>query len=374
MRRPIGPVRALLNVLACLGLLGIAGSGAYQVAGRHWLVQETVPVRAQFASIGGIEPGARVFIQGIDAGTVDAIEAPSKAGEPVTLLLRIDAKLRPLLRADALARVATQGVVGARIVEITPGTPDAPPLAANAAIATEPPMELGELMVRARDSLERVEAVASAAEQGLAEITAIAASIRGGEGTLGRLVADDEAYQRLVRLTEQGERTLGDLDDNLNAVKQTWPISSYFNRRGYDDRERALYRPGSNRQSRSVAASDLFEPGRSILTLQGRRSLDELARWLEPRLIRDCEVVVASFGGEANDADLADILTQEQAESVRRYLVEEHGLDSAGWFRSRKVAAIGFGLTSPVAVPPPLGNPLGLPAQRVEVIVFSPTA
>lgn len=371
MRRAAGPVRAFVNGLLCLAILGAAGFGAWRVAGRHWQVQETFRVRADFRSIGGVEEGGRVFVQGIDAGVVEAIVPPSAPGEPVALVLRVDARLRPLVRSDAVARIAAQGVVGSKVVEIRPGSAGAPPLPPDGAIGTEEAPELADLLTDARSSLQRVDAAATAAERGLAEITAVATSIREGEGTLGRLVRDDEAYRRLVRLTSEGERTLDDLNDNLDALKHTWPISGYFNKRAYFDRDRALYQPGADRESRTLEAAELFERGRAVLTAAGRRHLDEVAAWLEPRLKSESELVIASFTDESLDEDLAQVLTQERSEAVRRYLIDRHRVNAAGWFRSRKVAAIGFGTQAARSVPAPLG---ALPGSRVEIVMFTPRA
>src|SRR4051794_9729766 len=116
MGREIGRWRALLNGAFVLAMLGLAGFGVVQVARRHWHWRETFRVRADFATIGGVEVGGRVRVQGMDAGVVESILAPARPGLPVSLILRLDTGLRPLVRADATARIATQGVVGARIV------------------------------------------------------------------------------------------------------------------------------------------------------------------------------------------------------------------------------------------------------------------
>ncbi len=371
MQHHIGFFRALCNGLLSLSILGVAGYGTFQVAGRQWLVQETFVTKAHFDSIGGIEVGARVLVQGIDAGVVEAIEPPARPGEPVALRLRIDERLRPLVRSDALAQIASQGVVGAKVVEIQPGQPDAPPLSPDGILRAEEPIELADLLREAAQSLQKVNAVADAAGQGLEEIQGIASLIREGEGTLGRLVRDEEAYDRLVQLTNQGEQTLDDLNENLVALKHTWPISRYFNQRSYFDRESLLYQPGSDRESRTIRESDLFEPGRAVLTPRGRNRLDEVAKWFTPALKRQSEVVIAAFTDETQDDDLARVLTQEQAEAVRRYLVERHHLESAGWFRSRKVAAVGFGSKTPRTLP---AEANGLPLRRIEIILFSPPA
>ena len=78
---------------------------------------------------------------------------------------------------------------------------------------------------------------------------------------------------------------------------------------------------------------------------------------------------IAAFTDDDHDLEIADLLTQEQAESVRKYLVEKHGIDSAGWFRSRKVAAIGFGTQVPRLQEEPAGV---LPPRRVDIILFTP--
>ena len=64
------------------------------------------------------------------------------------------------------------------------------------------------------------------------------------------------------------------------------------------------------------------------------------------------------------------MLTQEQADAVRNYLVTRHSLDSIGWFGTRKVAAIGFGTHVPRAMADDGGTPP--PARRVEIILFTP--
>jgi len=371
MRREIGVGRALANGALVLAVLALAGFGAARVAGRQWRVQRTFPVRADFATVGGVDVGARVRVQGVAAGVVAAVEPPAEPGRPVRLVFRVDERLRGLVRSDATARVVSDGVVGAKVVEITPGRPGAAPLGPDGRIDAEAPQELSDLLRQARTSLARIDAVAEAAERGLGEINAIAAAVRKGEGSLGKLVQEDEAYRRLVNLSNRGERTLNDLEENLAALKQTWPLSRYFRDRAFFDRDRVLFRPGAERDSRTLRQDELFEPGRSVLTAQGRLKLDEVGVWFKKVKRPASEVVIAAFTDEPRDSDLALILTQEQADAVRKYLVAKHSVDSAGWFSSRKVAAVGFGTESPR---PASADGQDRPPRRVEVILFTPQA
>src|SRR5262249_15070313 len=159
---------------------------------------------------------------------------------------------RPLVRSDAVARVVTEGVVGARVIEIVPGRPDAPSLPAGGTIAAEPPVEVAELIRTAAGALERIDAASRAAEKSLNEIDQISTAIRKGDGNLGKLVQDDEVYRKLVALSERGERTLSALDENLDALKHTWPLSRYFQARSFFDRDSVLFRPSAERDSRTL--------------------------------------------------------------------------------------------------------------------------
>ena len=210
-----------------------------------------------------------------------------------------------------------------------------------------------------------------AAEGRLGEIKLITASIHRGEGTLGKLIRDDTLHQNLTDLSHQSERTLTALEDNLAALKETWPLSRYFDRRAYADRERAVLPAGL------VAQQPVPRHGRPVRIRP--RALDprgagppgrEIACWKPvcrpPELPdRDCRLYRRPERSRAR----AEILTQEQADSVRKYLVDKHAVQSAGWFRSRKVAAVGFGTHVPPTQDP---LPPGSPPRRIEIILFTP--
>ena len=237
----------------CVAVLALGCFGLYQVAGRQWQVQPTFRVRVQFDTIAGLEVGNRVRLQGIDAGVIERVIAPDQPGQPVELVLRVNRRLKHLIRTDAVARIVAEGMVGAKVVELAPGRPDAPTLGEMDRIASERPTEVSDLLKKAASSLARIDAATLAAEQGLGDLTAIVGSVRRGEGSLGKFIRDESVYQNLVNLSRRGERALTDLDENLTALKETWPLSRYFDHRAYLDRERVLYQPGALRAVAQLA-------------------------------------------------------------------------------------------------------------------------
>lgn len=373
MGREITWVRALASSLFVLIALGLAGLGGLQIARRHWNWQPTVVHRAEFPTVAGLEVGARVLVQGLDAGAVEAIEPPTVPGGSVRVRFRLDQRLQGLVRSDATARISTQGIVGAKVLEIVPGQPDAPDLIPSQSLRAERPREISDLVAEATASLRELNIVFESARVGLGEINAIAAGIRRGEGTLGRLVVDDEAYRRVLALAQHGESTLNDLSDNLAALKQTWPLTRYFDRRGFEEIDRVLYQPGSAREATVIAAIELFEPDRAVLTAAGHRRLDAFAAWFQDsEHPASTSLVIAAFTDQApeGDEELARILTQGQADAVKAYLSVRHRLQSNGWFTaSRKIAAVGFGTRSP-HIPEPASSTN--PTRRVEIILFTP--
>lgn len=366
--------RLWANVGFAAVVLAIGAFGAREVARRQWRTQPTFHVRAQFQSVGGVEPGHRVRFQGIDAGVVQGVAPPAEPGEPVELTLRIDERIRPLVRVDTVARIVSEGMIGARVVELKPGAADARAVVDGGLIASETPLDLAELTRQAGDSLAEFNQTAQSAREALAQAAAIAADVRDGKGSLGKLVRDDSVYDNLVALTRRGEKTVTAMEDDLMALKQTWPLSRYFESRAYLEKDRALYHPGARRVSRAIASDELFEPGGALLTPSGKARLDEIARWFQGAKRDRTEVVVAAFADPELDPELAEALTQEQAAAARAYLVDQHGIDSNGWFKKkRKVAAIGFGGRSPLLVEEVDDEPHA-PTRRVEIFLFTPQA
>ena len=87
---------------------------------------------------------------------------------------------------DAVARIVSEGLVGAKLVELTPeARPGSPTRHALAGTGRD-----DRLMQKAAASLARLDAATVAAEK-VCGSDAIAASIHQGEGSLGKLIRDD---------------------------------------------------------------------------------------------------------------------------------------------------------------------------------------
>ncbi len=96
----LGTVVLLALGLSVLALFLIhANDGAFAVAGYQIWGEKPFRVRAGFQDIQGVSPGTLVRIMGMDAGEVERLDPPSIPGEPVIVVLKLNAKQRQLIRA-----------------------------------------------------------------------------------------------------------------------------------------------------------------------------------------------------------------------------------------------------------------------------------
>lgn len=339
MSRTLGRWQQAILGVAVIAGLGLATTMVVAVGNRQWLWNKSFHVRVGFRQIQGVEEGTRVRVLGRDAGVVEHVHMPKDPTGEVVLRLRLDNRLHPLVRGDAVARIVSEGMIGGKILEIDPGSNNVAAVRDDAVIASQPTADLTDLIGQVRGTLE---------------------GIRNGEGSLGKLVKDDEIYLELLKLVKQGRGTMSSLKQDADAIKGMPIVRSYV-----QDATRLLIRPDCARYRQWIAEGELFDPGRAILTAPGRQRLDAVASWLEGIKNKGSEIVVVGYASPGGDADISRALTQKQSEVVCDYLTGQHAVQKIGWFSRRRVTPLGCGVEPPL-IPQP-EKPPGL-----EVILFIP--
>lgn len=191
--------------------------------------QYTYPVRLRFNFVNGIETGAPVRVSGVQVGEVRAIEVyRDEAGQQQKVELGVRISRDAQLEEDAVAYINTLGLLGEKYVEIVPGTPGGRLITAGEiltgrdSVSTEKMMEsaygaVGELQKavsslnavmgdpQTQESIKGTLANSQEATQQLtlflSQANGVMAKIARGEGTVGRLLTQDDLYQDLKDLT-----------------------------------------------------------------------------------------------------------------------------------------------------------------------------
>jgi phospholipid/cholesterol/gamma-HCH transport system substrate-binding protein len=349
--RSLSRFQAVVLGLIVLTGLSLAGGGLFLIGGRGWYGADAFHVRAGFREIRGVEVGTRVRLKGMDAGEVVAVLSPEQLDDPVVLRLRLKGEYRRLIRPDAVVRIESDGLVGGKVLEIKPApTPSAAP-AADGLVAEDQLLQ--------GDSSDLMEDAAAALN-----------GIREGKGSLGKFLTDTQAHDAFVEMIHQGtkalaksEETATALQQDADALKRLPVVGAYV-----EDPAALLQRYKSDRQRRIFSANDLFEPGRAVLTTQGRQDLDGLAPWLKSLKRPGSDVVIVAYADPRSvNPQAAQALTRQESETVCDYLKARQGVQKIGWFSTRKVTPLGLGVE-----PSPMPESDPLPPDRLEIQIFTP--
>lgn len=167
-------------------------------------------------SAAGLVPGAPVQVAGQNVGQVDRVEfirpeQRPESGEAVAVWLGVNVSIRDQIRADSRARVRTQGLLGDRLIDIEPGSPDSPVLAEGDTLAAAPALSYEELLAQAADAVQSLIGLSN-------DLTATLGRVAAGEGSLGQLLVDDALYGSLVALNENLNRVIAPVADGRGAL------------------------------------------------------------------------------------------------------------------------------------------------------------
>lgn len=347
---------AVLGFVVLLGLV-LGAVGIFSVGSSKGLWGDHVRIWAQFPQINGIDQGTRVRIKGINAGQVESISLPGERCGDVLVCLSVERRFFQLLGNDARAVILSEGLIGGKVIELEPGTTGT--LEPNAVIAGQPDQMMAKLRDFANRStllMDEFQMLTKNASRTLDETQGLVQDIRTGQGPMGR---------ELVGSLKQLQHTSESVGHGFDAMKHVPFVGKYV-----DPSTRLLVRPSFARHAFVLEEKELFEPGRSNLTTQGRARLDGLATGELARFSKTTgsEIVVAVFTAPPLDERTATILTEEQAEAVRTYLVDHHKVNRLSWWSGRNVTPLGMG----TRMAPGGTSRSDAPPRRVEIVVFVP--
>jgi hypothetical protein len=341
-------------VVGLLVLMGAAGAtyALFAVGDRQRLWSETFLVHVGFEKVQGVGVGTPVRVRGLEAGVVAAIDLPraDRSEAPLILKLELDRRFAHLLHADASARIRSEGMVGAKVIELEPGSPNIGLLADGAVIPSKPGQELNDVIDQAASLVN---------------------DLKNGQGSLGKLLKDDKVYHEVTGTLEQTRQLMQRSQDAVASIQQdAEAIKKLPIVRGYvEDTTSLLVRHSGTRYRKVFAAADLFEPNRAVLTDEGKGRLAELGAWFPDHKVKGSDIVVVGYADakETPNVAVAHTLTVRQTEAVVQYLRDNLKAHKLGWFSSRNVTPVGCGSKAP-----PVGETEQLPAGRIEVLVFTP--
>ena len=438
-----------------LGGLSLFTIGLFMIGDRQMAFAKKVTIATEFKKITGLQPGGIVRVSGAKAGAITKIVPPATPGGKFRVEFEITEALRQLVRLDSLASIETEGLVGGNYLGVGSGTDASPAAQAGATIPSKEPFEIAELLQQMADTIVKVnttiqtvntvieelkvdvqravvsgadtidlahtlmtdvsgdlKAMAANGAKLSADAAQITETVRKGEGSLGKLVNDDELYVRTTNVAKQAEeiavaarqvveqakstlagfqskdgpvegmaaslkQTMDDarkamsaFAENMEALKRNFLVRGFFKDRGFYSlaeispaayRQGALTQGGLVQTSRNwLKAAALFEPTPERqpderLTKDGQAQLDAA---ISAYLDRAASGVLMIEGYvQAGTRDELYLRSRVRASLVRDYLIGKYGLTP------QTVGAMPLGKDS-------AGSPAGEPWDGVALAFF----
>ena len=206
-------------------------------------------------------------------------------------------------------------------------------------IASQPPLEMAQLLQKASGLLDGTQQAIQNATQATANLDSISAKIDKGQGTAGALVNDKQLYSNLEKTSSsmrdtmvQAQAGVTDFQENMEAMKHNFLIKGYFKSRGYEDsaelakNEIEKLPEGAPAKEFTYSAKQLFDKQDSA-KLKNQKSLNAGGEFLANNQFGFAVVVVSE--GMEGDTQKELVLTEARAMVVRQYLVENFGFDDS---------------------------------------------
>lgn len=162
----------------------------------------------------GLREGGSVTLAGQLVGTISRIEfLPPDADTTRTLrvTMEVDQALRDQIRLDSRARLRTLGLLGDKVIDISPGTPAGRPLVSGDTIRLAEGVDYEAVIAQASSAVEDLVALA-------ADMRVLSGKVVAGEGTVGKLLTDEKLYVELASTLEQTDRMLARLQSRNGTV------------------------------------------------------------------------------------------------------------------------------------------------------------
>lgn len=141
----------VLIAITCLIL------GLYFIGSKKNIFSSKIDVSAIFNNVGGLMPGNNVRFNGINVGTVSKIYAV--ADTAIQVEFTIDDKLMQFVSANSIATIGTDGLLGNKLIDISPGEKGGLPVKQGDVLKTVNPIQMDmalRTLTKTNDNLKEI--------------------------------------------------------------------------------------------------------------------------------------------------------------------------------------------------------------------------
>lgn len=307
--------------LFIVAALAVLVAGVFLIGSRESLFESSYRVKADFQNVAGLADGADVRVGGLHEGTVKHIQLPNRPDGKVVVTMDLDKATRDVINKGSVASIKSDGLVGDKYVEISFGSEGAPRLKDGETIASQPPLDISNLVKKADQLLDTAQGAVKDLGGTASNLEAISDKINQGKGTVGELINNKTIYQKATAGATA-------LDEDMEALKHNFLLRGFFKNRGYEDAadltQHAISRlpAGEPMKTFNFDGKKLFN---KQAKLEDQRAFKEVGEYLQSNKFGTA-VVVDSVGMKGESGQ-DRVLSEGRAAAVRDYLAKNFRLD-----------------------------------------------
>jgi phospholipid/cholesterol/gamma-HCH transport system substrate-binding protein len=221
-------IEVKVGIFVFLGLL-VLGYMTLRVNKHKFKAAEGYELTVLFDSVSGLVVNSPIQIAGIEVGRVKDIRLKDGQAE-VAMTIRKEVPIY----SDARAVIKSQGVLGDKFIEITPGSDQSKRLASGGKIGnSRSTVELDDILAQAEPAMQNIRSITKSLGEVLGteegknnlketffnirktteDIRNISLGLSRGEGTMGKLIRDDRLYRDM-------QATMTGLKDTVTQVQE----------------------------------------------------------------------------------------------------------------------------------------------------------
>eukprot|EP01096_Ripella_sp_DP13-Kostka_P010384 TRINITY_DN4081_c0_g1_i1.p3 TRINITY_DN4081_c0_g1~~TRINITY_DN4081_c0_g1_i1.p3 ORF type:complete len:276 (-),score=-4.94 TRINITY_DN4081_c0_g1_i1:1838-2665(-) len=210
-----------LGMFVAIGLL-LFIMAIYFIGKQKNLFGSTFHISSRFKTVSGLEVGNNVRFSGINIGTVEEIRLINDSSVVVLMVIKDD--VRKFIKTDARASIGSDGLMGDKVLTISPGVKSQKAIENNGAIASIDGIEMQDIMKSVKKSVDNVGIISD-------ELATFSHSMNNGNGALARLVRDDKMANSVSNTLSNLESGTKGFSDNMEAAKNNFLLRGYFRKK-----------------------------------------------------------------------------------------------------------------------------------------------
>jgi phospholipid/cholesterol/gamma-HCH transport system substrate-binding protein len=147
------------------------------------LFGSTFHLKSQFKTVSGLKVGNNVRFSGINVGTVNDIALITDTSVMVDLLIKEE--VRKFIKTDAKASISSDGLMGDKVLTISPGSGTNSEVKDNDLISSKVAIEMDDVMSQVKTSVDNAAIITG-------QLAQFSYKLNNGNGMLSKLISDPE--------------------------------------------------------------------------------------------------------------------------------------------------------------------------------------